>query len=184
MQLVVLPVQFRNIGPSLASGAVDVALTVADELPAGVSRKALFSGGFVCLHDPRYARLGRRLTRKRYLAHHHVIVSYNGDLRGIIEDMLGVRRKVRVSVPTFHSVGVIVEGTALLATVPMMVAREVLRRHPKLAVTELPFAMRGTPMELVWRSALDDDDSVRFVMDHVTRIARITMVDDASAAFA
>jgi LysR family transcriptional activator of mexEF-oprN operon len=171
MRLVVLPVQFRTIGRALASGSVDFAVTVADDLPAGTSRTALFSGGFVCLYDPRHARLGRKLTQKKYLAHRHVIVSYNGDLRGVIEDFLGVRRDVRISVPTFHSVGALVEGTALLATVPAMVARQMLRQHPKLRVTDLPFPLRGTPVELVWRSALDDDDSVRFVMAHVRRIA-------------
>ena len=126
MRLIVRPVQFRTVADALGSSAVDLAVTVADELPAGSRRLELFTGGFVCLYDPRHARVGKRLTMERYLEHEHVIVSYNGDLRGIVEDLLGVQRRVRVSVPTFHGIGAMVDGSGLLATVPTMVAREVI----------------------------------------------------------
>jgi len=172
MRLVVLPVQFRTVGHALDSGAIDLAVTVADEVPAGTARRTLFVGRFVCLYDPRHADVPRgKLTRARYLAHHHVIVSYNGDLRGIVEDMLGVQRSVSVSVPTFHSVGLVVEGSALLATVPELFARAIVARHPRLRTTPLPFPLAGAPMELLWRRALDDDPAVRFVMERIVRVA-------------
>jgi LysR family transcriptional activator of mexEF-oprN operon len=172
MRLVVLPVQFRTVVQAFASGAVELAVTVADELPAGTSRLAIFTGRFVCLYDPRHAQVGARLTKKRYLAHHHVVVSYNGDLRGIIEDYFGVQRKVRISVPTFHGLGALIEGTPLLATVPAMVASQIRRHHTRLAVAAPPFPLQGTPMELLWRSALDDDAAIRFVMQRIQAIAR------------
>lgn len=53
-----------------------------------------------------------------------MVISYNGDLRGVVEDALGLQRRVRVSVPTFQGLGAILEGSALLATVPALVARE------------------------------------------------------------
>jgi len=171
MRVVVLPVQFRTVGSALASGAIDLAVTVADEVPSGIARRTLFVGGFVCLYDPRHARIGKRLTRASYLAHQHVIVSYNGDLRGIVEDLLGIDRKVRVSVPTFHPVGALVEGSDLLATVPERVAREVLVHRPRLRTAHLPFPLGATPMELLYRSALADDPALQFVMEHITRIA-------------
>jgi LysR family transcriptional regulator, mexEF-oprN operon transcriptional activator len=172
MRVIVLPVQFRTVGAALASGAIDLAVTVADELPAGCSRKSLFVGGFVCLYDPRHTRIGKTLTRAKYLAHHHVIVSYNGDLRGIIEDFFGVHRRVRVSVPTFHSVGALVEGTSLLATVPRMAARRILTERPRLKTAALPFDLRGGALEVIWRTALNDDGAVRFAIQHIEAIAK------------
>ena len=171
MQVVVLPVQFRTVADAFTSGAIDLAVTVADEVPAGIARRTLFKGGFTCLHDPRHSQVGRKLTRARYLAHDHVIVSYNGDLRGIVEDLLRIRRKVRVSVPSFQAIGAIVEGSALLATVPVIVADELTRRHPKLRTIALPFELAGAPTDLLWRSTLDDDPALRFVMEHIARIA-------------
>jgi len=172
MRLVVLPVQFRTIAEALSSSAVDLAVTVADDLPADTRRLPLYTGGFVCLFDPRHARPGKRLTLERYLAHEHVIVSYNGDLRGIVEDMFGVQRRVRVSVPTFHSIGALVEGSALLATVPCVVAREITSLRPSLRTTALPLALKGSAMELLWRSTVEDDEAIRFVRDLLIHVAK------------
>jgi LysR family transcriptional activator of mexEF-oprN operon len=172
MRVVVLPVQFRTVGEALASQHVDLAVTVSDELPAGIERVELYTGGFVCLFDPRAAKLGKKVTLERYLAHEHVIVSYNGDLRGIVEDFLGVSRRVRVSVPSFQGVGALVDGTGLLATVPEIVARQIQRTRPHLATAALPFELRGTAMELLHRTALADDEALRFVREQVVQIAR------------
>lgn len=173
LRLVVLPVQFRTVGELLGSQRADLAVTVADDLPAGTQRQALFHGGFVCLYDPRHARIGRRLTKDEYLAHEHVIVSYNGDLRGVIEDVLGLRRRTRCSVPSFHCVGPVIDGSATLATVPALVAHTLRRQRPHLKTAALPFVLTGpgAPMELIWRDALSDDGACRFVREQIVRIA-------------
>jgi LysR family transcriptional regulator, mexEF-oprN operon transcriptional activator len=110
---------------------------------------------------------------ERYLEQDHVVVSYNGDLRGIVEDMLGYHRRVRASVPSFQSVGAAVDGTGLLATVPAIVAHHVTSHRRHLRTAELPFLLGGgTPMELLWQRAVDDDEALRFVRGHVVRIAQ------------
>jgi LysR family transcriptional regulator, mexEF-oprN operon transcriptional activator len=88
MRIVAVPVQFRTVAAALAAG-LDAAVTVADPLPATIRREPLFTGGFTCLYDPRHARL-RTLTENEYFSRVHVIVSYNGDLRGIVEDLLHI----------------------------------------------------------------------------------------------
>ncbi|WP_437991851.1 LysR family transcriptional regulator [Sorangium sp. So ce145] len=117
MSVVAVPVQFRTVASALAGG-LDAAVTVADELPATVRRQPLFCGGFVCLFDPRRTRLRRTLTADEYFALDHVIVSYNGDLRGIVEDVVQRSRTVRCSVSTFASLGALLDGSGLVATVP------------------------------------------------------------------
>lgn len=173
MRVIVVPIQFRTVAAALASGTIDAAVTVADDLPAGTLRRTLFFGSFVCLYDPRHARVGRPLTLARYLEHDHVIVSYNRDLRGVVEDLLGITRQARVSVPDFHGVGAVVEGSALLATVPAIVAEHLIARHRRLRTARLPppMAMNGAAMELLWPRATDDDDALRFVRGHIERIA-------------
>jgi LysR family transcriptional activator of mexEF-oprN operon len=180
MRLIVLSVQFRTVVEALTSRAVDVALTVADEVPAGIRREALFQGGFVCLYDPRHVAFAGRLRERDYFAHEHVIVSYNGDLRGIVEDMTRKRRRVRCSIPSFAQVGAVVDGSALLATVPEPVAAEVLSVRPHLRTTKLPLRLGRTPVELLWPQAADDDEAVRFLRDLVTRCARRTLPEPAA----
>jgi LysR family transcriptional activator of mexEF-oprN operon len=177
MRVIVLPVQFRTIADALATRRVDLAVTVADELPDNIRRKTLFTGDFVCLYDPRHVRIAKgRIGEREYLARDHVIVSYNGDLRGVVEDLFGKVRRVRCSVPSFAPVGAIVEGSSLLATVPSLVAMHLRRKHPRLATAKLPFSMHGTPMEMLWTAVTEDDEASRFLRGEVERIAQDVVV--------
>jgi LysR family transcriptional activator of mexEF-oprN operon len=179
MRVISVPVQFRNVAAVLAAGAVDAAVTVADELPAGVRRQALFRAGFVCVYDPRQVRLPRPLGERDYFAQEHVVVSYNADLRGLVEDLLGKQRRVRCSVSSFANLGAIVDGTALLATVPTLVARQIRAARPHLRTCALPFSGGGAQTELLWPATADDDEAGRYLRAHITRIARAIPGDRA-----
>lgn len=170
MRVVAIPVQFRNVGAALASG-LDAAITVADDLPATIRRVPLIGGGFTCLFDPRHARL-RRLTEAEYFAREHVIVSYNGDLRGIIEDMFGKTRNVRCSISSFANLGAIIDGTAMLATIPDLVALQIRVTRPHLKTKPLPFVIKPSYAELLWPLATDDDEPCKFARAKIADIAR------------
>jgi len=169
LRVVAVPVQFRSVAAALAGG-LDAAVTVADELPAGVRRQALYRGGFTCLFDPRHVRV-RRLTEAAYFAHEHVIVSYNGDLRGVVEDLLGKARTVRCAVASFATIGALIEGTALLATVPELVAAQLRATHPRLRTAPVPLPIAGSAIELLWPAAADDDPVGQFVRGQIVAIA-------------
>lgn len=169
MRVIAIPVQFRTVGAALATG-LDAAVTVADELPPTIRRRPLFCGGFVCLYDPRHARL-RKLTEADYFARDHVIVSYNGDLRGVVEDVLHKQRRIRCSVSSFANLGALVEGSALLATVPAIVAAQIRRVRPHLKTRELPFDLTGTATELLWPATTDDDAPGRFAREQILALA-------------
>jgi LysR family transcriptional activator of mexEF-oprN operon len=171
MRLVCVPVQFRNVGQALATGNVELAISVADELPAGILRQALLLGDFVCLFDPRRVRFKGRPSEAEYFARDHVVVSYNADLRGVVEDILGKTRRVRCSVSSFANLGAILVGTSLVATVPRMVAEHARVQYPALATAALPFVLPSTPVELLWSTAANDDASLRFVRQHIVALA-------------
>lgn len=169
MRIVSVPVQFRTVGAALAAG-LDVALTVADELPGDIRRERLFTGKFTCLYDPRHVRL-RTLTEREYFAHTHIIVSYNGDLRGVVEDILGKTRDIRCSVSSFANLGALIDGTAMLATVPTLVATQIQAVRPHLRTKALPFTVPTSYFEMLWPAASDDDPPCRFARAQISRIA-------------
>jgi LysR family transcriptional activator of mexEF-oprN operon len=171
LRLVVLPVQFRTVVRAFESERADIAVTVADEAPAGVRRQPLFRGWFVALSDARHAKLGKKPSLERYLEHEHVVVSYNGDLRGVVEDFLGIERRVRCSVATLASLGEILEGTALVATVPSMVGRTLTARYRHLRAVPVPFGLTGATIELLWSAASDDDPACTFVRDRIVELS-------------
>lgn len=172
MKLVVIPALPRTVGELLTTGQVDLAVSHARALPAGIDRKPLYRGSLVCLFDPKHVKLGKAPTRAHYLAQEHVTVSYTGDLRGIIENVFDVTLNVRVAVPTIHGVGALVDGSPLVATVPETVGRQIHAQRPHLAIAKCPFVIEGTGGELFSRRALADDDAVRFVAEKVVAIAK------------
>jgi LysR family transcriptional activator of mexEF-oprN operon len=171
MRLVCSPIQFRTVKEALATRRIDIAITVADDLPASVARRPLLRSHFVCLFDPRFVRLGVRPTERAYLAQDHVVVSYNGDLRGVVEETFNKERRVRCSVASFASIGAIVDGGRLVATVPSIVAPQILRVRPHLRVAPIPFAHEPGTIELLWPTALDADPACRFVRDAIIQMA-------------
>lgn len=173
MSFIVVPVQFRTVAAALTQRHIDLAVTVADELPSSIRRQSLLHGGFVCLFDPRHARVKRRVTERAYFDHDHVIVSYAGDLRGVVEDLYDRKRRVRCSVSSFNSIGAIVDGTALLATVPERVARDIVAVRPHLRTAPVPLdpPLAGTPIELLWRAADHDDPATTFIRGRLESLA-------------
>lgn len=171
MRIVSSAVQFRTVGEALATRRIDIAVTKADELPASVARRSLLSVHFVCLFDPRFVRLGARPTERAYLAQDHIVVSYNGDLRGIVEDHYGRERRVRCSVASFASIGAIVDGGRLVATIPSIVGSQILEARPHLRAARFPFPHTAGSIDLLWPTALDVDPACRFVRDAIVRLA-------------
>jgi len=171
MRLVCTAIQFRSVNEALATRRVDLAVTVADELPASVARWPLVTSRLACLFDPRFVRLGARPTERAYLAQDHVIVSYNGDLRGVIEDNFGRERRVRCSVASFSAIGAIVDGGPLVATIPVVFAPQILALRPHLRLAPLPFIHEPGTIELLWPTALDADPACRFVREAMIRIS-------------
>ena len=94
--------------------------------------------------DPRAARLRAPLREQDYFAQEHVVVSYNGDLRGIVEDLLGKQRNARCSVPTSPTWARCWTGPGLLATIPALVARHIRLLRPHVRALALPFSLRGS----------------------------------------
>jgi LysR family transcriptional activator of mexEF-oprN operon len=176
MQLVVLRVQFHTVAEMLLSGTVDMAVSVADELPRSIQRRKLGPRSdaghrYVCLYDPRFAKLSRPLTERSYFAQEHVAVSYAGDARGIVEDTTAKRRTVRVSVPAFSYVPDLVDGSNLVATISEVYARHVMRTRPHLRALRLPFELERSDLELLWSRVTEDDAPSRFVRELVAEIA-------------
>ena len=172
MRLICSPIQFRTVHDALATRRVDIAVTVADDLPSSIARRPLLRSHFVCVFDPRFVRLGTRPTERAYFAQEHVIVSYNNDLRGVVEESFGRERRVRCAVAGFAGVGAIVDGGRLVATIPVVVAAQILRVRPHLRMAALPFAHESGQIELLWPTALDVDPACRFVRAAIVQITQ------------
>ena len=93
-----------------------------------------------------------------------------------MEDALGKNRKVRCSISSFANLGALIDGTAMLATIPELVATHIRATRPHLKTRALPFTIKGSFSELLWPIATDDDAPCRFVRGKIVAIARTLAV--------
>lgn len=169
VRLVVRPVDFRTALGALESESVELVVSVLDEVPEHVAVRSFAGRGFVCLFDPRLVRLGPTPTLEEYLAARHVVVSYNGDLAGIVEDVLGrsgVRRDVALSLPRFASIPAVLASAPLVATVPRAFAERLAREHG-LGVAQLPLSLPDYALQLAWHRATDTDPGLVWLRERV-----------------
>jgi LysR family transcriptional activator of mexEF-oprN operon len=176
IQVLAIPIQFRTVEEALLTNKVDLALSVADEMPRSILRRQLAfaprdGGGFVCLYDPRILKLPKTVTEEAYFEREHVVVSYAGDARGIVEDTLGRARKVRVSLSSLSHVADVVDGSDLIATIPQVLARHILKSRPYLRMAALPFTLSGDfSLDMLWLRVTSEDALASFFRDLVARV--------------
>lgn len=118
-----------NLRDEMESGKVDLAIGLLPQLKAGFFQRRLFMQSYVCL-----MRRGHRLDKRSisladFAAAEHLVVVSAGTGHGKVDELLlrsGVERTVRLTVPHFISVGHILQGSDLIATVPERLADRLL----------------------------------------------------------
>jgi DNA-binding transcriptional LysR family regulator len=135
-----------NLRDELEAGQVDLALGLLPQLKAGFFQRRLFMQRYVCL-----MRRGHRLERagldaEAFAAAEHLVVVSAGTGHGKVDELLqrgGVARTVRLTVPHYVSVGHILQGSDLVATVPERLADRLLgpfglvKRPPPVPLPEI-----------------------------------------------
>jgi DNA-binding transcriptional LysR family regulator len=114
-----------NLRDELESGKVDLALGLLPQLKAGFFQRRLFSQSYVCLMRQGHRLDKRRMSLAEFSAAEHLVVISAGTGHGKVDELLlrsGVERTVRLTVPHYVSVGHILRGSDLIATVPKRLA--------------------------------------------------------------
>lgn len=118
-----------NVRDELEAGKVDVAIGLLPHLKAGFFQRRLFMQSYVCLMRRGHRLDKRRLSLAEFSAAEHLVVVSAGTGHGKVDDLLqrsGVERRVRLNVPHYVSVGHILQGSDLIATVPERLADRLL----------------------------------------------------------
>jgi LysR family transcriptional activator of mexEF-oprN operon len=169
--LVVRRVDYWQMPHLLASGEISVGVSYTRELPANAKRK------FLRYQRPTLLRAdveGPPLTLDEYCARPHALVSYAGDLSGFIDtelEKLGRTRKVKLAVPQFSSLPILLAGSNLVATVPGYVA-DAMVSHGGVRAEPLPFEAPQFEVSMAWRGALDSDPAERWLRGQLAMFMR------------
>ncbi|SAK89216.1 LysR family transcriptional regulator [Caballeronia hypogeia] len=158
-----------NLGDEMADGRVDLAIGLLPQLKGGFYQRRLFDQRYVCLMRRGHALEHAPLTLAAWREAEHLVVVAAGTGHRNVDDWLrknSVRRKVRLTVPHFMSVGHILQRTDLIATVPERLALQLVEPF-SLSVCPLPVKVPAAPIHLLWHERVQHDEANRWLRDVV-----------------
>ena len=117
----ILPLGRQPALEALELRDIDIALGFAWNLPRNILSQNLYEESYMVVMRSGHPLDGEPLDLGTYLSAEHLIVSPNGDLKGIVDTKLekvGHSRRVAMSAPQFLPALAIVATTDLIATLP------------------------------------------------------------------
>jgi len=171
VRLEAVALEVEDIGDALAAGSLDLAVGFLPGLGPPVRRQPLFRDPYVCLMRADHPDIGRKLTRKQFLAASHALVSYKGGHR-VIEEALeraGLARKIALRVPHFTVVPMVLERTDLILTLPSKVAR-VYQQRGRFKALPPPVQIPPADVAAHWHERFERDPGNRWLRELVMEL--------------
>jgi DNA-binding transcriptional LysR family regulator len=137
---------------------------------ADILQKRLFTDCYRVFYDP--AVRNAPATAEDYLAAEHVTVVYAPHRPLDLDATLlrqGIERRFTVQVPGFSGLPTFIAGTSLLATVPGLLARHLMR---DLANAPVPVPCPEMPMYLIWHQRHQHDPAHQWLRQQLEAVAR------------
>jgi len=144
--------------------------------PANLRSELLLKDKLACLVRAEHPIAKQRLTLARYMECQHVVISVKQAGLRLVEEALaklGKRRDVRVQIPSFASVDVIVENTDLIATMPMQAAR-ILVRPGRVRAVPAPPEIGLFAYYQIWHPRNDADAAQQWLRELVRASCQVS----------
>ncbi len=183
VDLRIVPLATRDPRPMLELGEADIALGFFPDVSASLAAQgdeALMR--LELLYQCAYRCVMRRghplaapgaLTLDAYCAAHHLRVSFAGRPRGFVDEALarlGRERRVLITVNQFFSAGSVVHQSDLLTVLPRSFI-PATGFASQLATRELPFALPGIDVGLLWHRRHEVDPAQRWLREALAEAA-------------
>jgi DNA-binding transcriptional LysR family regulator len=155
-----VPLTTREPRPMLLRADIDLAvgflpgvvaqLQGATETP--IRHERLFAGEYVCVMRKEHALSTKTLTLDNYCSANHLLVSFSGRARGLVDDALltlNRERRILLTVNQFFTAGKVVAASDLLMVLPRHLI-EATGMTNALVAKELPFPMPELQVDMLW----------------------------------
>lgn len=193
VDLAVVPADPRRLADQLETGDVDVAIVPqiddvrnrgSDAPDSGLRRRTLLRDGFACFvragHRCLAARTGKRgknkpaqLSLDAYVGLSHALVSPTGEGLGFVDELLakrGLRRRIALRVPHFHSALTIVAMSDLVLTAPTALVRLASTDIPVVAL-DPPLALPRHSVNMHWHERFSNDAGHAWLREMILQLA-------------
>jgi DNA-binding transcriptional LysR family regulator len=166
----------KLIEPSLATGALDLAIGYLAEPPAAsLVRLRLFEEPLVCIAREGHPALAEGMSLESFVAIPHVqALMRDGKMYVDAVDAAvarhGLARRIAIWEPGFLAIPSVVARTDLIGTVPKRVAEEAARGL-RLTVHELPVSVPALDFAMYWHERSRDDAGHRWLREKIQSVS-------------
>jgi len=158
---------------ALTEGAIELAVGVYGDSPAGIQHELLWVEHFACVirrHGP-----GTRgpLDLARYVARPHLLVAPRGLPGSVVDELLaraGHQRRIALVVPQFLVAPEIIATSDLVWTAPAGLAHALAERYP-LAIRPPPLDIPRFRITMRWHLRLDRDPGLAWLRAQLRGVA-------------
>ncbi len=155
-----VPLTTREPRPMLLRGDIDIAigffpgvvaqLQGSTETP--VRHERLYAGHYVCVMRKNHPLADQKLTLDRYCDANHLLVSFSGRARGLVDDALvslNRERRILLTVNQFFTAGKVVAASDLLMVIPFHLI-DATGMSEQLIHKSLPFSLPEVHIDMLW----------------------------------
>ncbi len=155
-----VPLTTREPRPMLLRGDIDLAigffpgvvaqLQGSTETP--VRHERLYAGHYVCVMRKNHPLADAELTLDRYCDANHLLVSFSGRARGLVDDALvslNRERRILLTVNQFFTAGKVVAASDLLMVIPYHLI-DATGMSDQLIRKSLPFSLPEVHIDMLW----------------------------------
>jgi DNA-binding transcriptional LysR family regulator len=174
VQVAIAPPMIEGLKDALTRGQFDLAVTIPEFAMSDLRSRLLYRERYVAVVRSKHPLANRpAVTLESFCSFDHVLVSPTGGSFEGPTDValagLGLRRKVRYSVPSFLLVPEILQTDDLVALVP---ARLLRKNNRRLVVLEPPIEIPGFDVIAVWHPRVDKDVAHRWLRTRLADLAK------------
>ncbi len=159
----------------LEANTTDMVIGYFNETPVNCQALKLYQEEYAVISSSKHGSCDGSLAS--YLAARHLLVSFSGNLHGIVDDTLaaqGQTRQVVAAFPQFFPALATVSESNLIATVPKRLAEAYATRF-ELRLFEPPIDIRSFPISVVWHRRNAKDGAIKWLCQQLQSITSDTL---------
>jgi DNA-binding transcriptional LysR family regulator len=180
-----VPLTTREPRPLLLRGDVELAigffpgvvaqLQGSTETP--IRHERLYSGQYVAVMRKQHPLSEQPLTLDRYCDANHLLVSFSGRARGLVDDALaslGRDRRILLTVNQFFTAGKVVAGSDLVMVIPKHLINAT-GMSSQLVYQPLPFELPEVHIDMLWHERDGRNPGHRWLREQVRQASQENM---------
>jgi DNA-binding transcriptional LysR family regulator len=172
LRLQVRPIPVDRPGAPLASGEIDLAVGFFSNLTSGFHQRRLLRERYVCAVRRDHPEFKSGMTAKAFATTPHAFADASGMAHSMVERILvrhGIRRTIRLSVPQFMVLPLIIAESDLLVVLPSRLA-ETFGSWLPLKIMAPPVSLPPYEVNVYWHERAHRDPLNRWLRQAFIRL--------------